>query len=298
MSCHNGEKYLKMAIHSVLKQSYNNWELIFWDNFSNDDSAKIINSFADNRIKYFKSKKKTNLAIARNKAIQKSKGEFICFLDTDDYWLKDKLKIQINTIKSNALISVVFCKYYILNEKLNKLSKHSNMDAINYNKLGGLIFYELLNKYIDGKPLLGPLSVMIRKKILDKIVFDTNLHVFADFELFLKLSETRNFQGINSYLAVYRLHDSNESFQSLKKYNIEYSHWFSKIKNNSIYNNFNNFNKIIEQINYQKILIHKENRNYLKAIKIFWKIKKIKNIIKILLNMMLPRSLVKAFRRT
>ena len=298
MSCHNGEKYLTEAILSVLNQSYKNWELIFWDNFSSDNSAKIIKNFKDKRIKYFRSKKKTNLAIARNNAILKSNGEFICFLDTDDYWLKNKLKIQIKTIKSNNLISVVFCKYFILNDKLNKLSKHSFMDVTNYNKLAGLIFPQLLNKYIDGKPLLGPLTIMIKKKILDKIAFDIKLHVFADFDLFLNLSLTKNFQGINDYLAVYRLHDSNESFQSLKKYNIEYVYWYNKIKNNSIYNNFTNFQKIKDQINYQKFLIYEENKNYFKYIKIFWKAKNIKNVIKILLNFFLPRFLLKSFRIT
>ena len=298
MSCHNGEKYLTEAILSVLNQSYKNWELIFWDNFSSDNSAKIIKNFKDKRIKYFRSKKKTNLAIARNNAILKSNGEFICFLDTDDYWLKNKLKIQIKIIKSNNLISVVFCKYFILNDKLNKLSKHSFMDVTNYNKLAGLIFPQLLNKYIDGKPLLGPLTIMIKKKILDKIAFDIKLHVFADFDLFLNLSLTKNFQGINDYLAVYRLHDSNESFQSLKKYNIEYVYWYNKIKNNSIYNNFTNFQKIKDQINYQKFLIYEENKNYFKYIKIFWKTKNIKNVIKILLNFFLPRFLLKSFRIT
>jgi len=298
MSCHNGEKYLMEAILSVINQSYKNWELIFWDNFSSDNSAKIIKNFKDKRIKYFRSKKKTNLAIARNNAILKSNGEFICFLDTDDYWLKNKLKIQIKIIKSNNLISVVFCKYFILNDKLNKLSKHSFMDVTNYNKLAGLIFPQLLNKYIDGKPLLGPLTIMIKKKILDKIAFDIKLHVFADFDLFLNLSLTKNFQGINDYLAVYRLHDSNESFQSLKKYNIEYVYWYNKIKNNSIYNNFTNFQKIKDQINYQKFLIYEENKNYFKYIKIFWKTKNIKNVIKILLNFFLPRFLLKSFRMT
>ncbi len=298
MSCHNGEKYLMEAILSVINQSYKNWELIFWDNFSSDNSAKIIKNFKDKRIKYFRSKKKTNLAIARNNAILKSNGEFICFLDTDDYWLKNKLKIQIKIIKSNNLISVVFCKYFILNDKLNKLSKHSFMDVTNYNKLAGLIFPQLLNKYIDGKPLLGPLTIMIKKKILDKIAFDIKLHVFADFDLFLNLSLTKNFQGINDYLAVYRLHDSNESFQSLKKYNIEYVYWYNKIKNNSIYNNFTNFQKIKDQINYQKFLIYEENKNYFKYIKIFWKTKNIKNVIKILLNFFLPRFLLKSFRIT
>ena len=53
MNCHNGEKFLSQAINSVLKQSYKNWELIFWDNCSTDNSANIFNKFKDQRFKYF-----------------------------------------------------------------------------------------------------------------------------------------------------------------------------------------------------------------------------------------------------
>ena len=57
MNCHNGERYLAQSITSVLSQTYKNWELIFFDNKSNDQSKKILKTFLDKRIKYFKSKK-------------------------------------------------------------------------------------------------------------------------------------------------------------------------------------------------------------------------------------------------
>ena len=86
VNCYNGEKYLKDTIQSVLNQKYQNWEMIFWDNQSNDNSKKIINKYNDNRIKYFYSNKKLPLYAARNEAIKKSSGELIAFLDTDDWW--------------------------------------------------------------------------------------------------------------------------------------------------------------------------------------------------------------------
>ena len=55
MNCHNGEKYLNDSVKSLLSQTYTNWELIFWDNLSTDNSKKIIEKFLDKRIKYFKS---------------------------------------------------------------------------------------------------------------------------------------------------------------------------------------------------------------------------------------------------
>ena len=58
MNCYNGEKYLYKSLHSVLNQSYKNWELIFFDNASTDKSKDIFNDFKDSRFKYFFSKKK------------------------------------------------------------------------------------------------------------------------------------------------------------------------------------------------------------------------------------------------
>ena len=98
INCHNGEKYLKETILSVIKQTYKNWEIIFWNNKTSDKSEKIVKSFRDKRIKYFKSNKFQKLYRTRNLAIKKSKGKYICFLDTDDLWNKNKLAVQINLI--------------------------------------------------------------------------------------------------------------------------------------------------------------------------------------------------------
>ena len=66
INCFNGEKYLKDCIQSVINQSYENWEVIFWDNVSNDGSKKIFNRYKDKRLKYFRAKKHSTLYKARN----------------------------------------------------------------------------------------------------------------------------------------------------------------------------------------------------------------------------------------
>ena len=71
MSCYNGEKFIKRSVTSILNQSYKNWELIFWNNNSNDNSEKEILNLNDNRIKYFKSQTTTLLSEARSNAIEK-----------------------------------------------------------------------------------------------------------------------------------------------------------------------------------------------------------------------------------
>ena len=76
VNCYNGEKYLFQALESVRSQTYRNFELIFYDNYSTDGSKKIFDSFKDVRFFYFKSKKKLPLGAARLNALKKSKGDF------------------------------------------------------------------------------------------------------------------------------------------------------------------------------------------------------------------------------
>ena len=112
MNCHNGEKYLKDSIKSILDQTYQNWELIFYDNNSNDKSKQIFFEFGDKRLKYFYSQKTLKLYKARNLAINQSKGTYISFLDCDDLWKREKLSIQ--KLKKLKILIVLFVTAIIL----------------------------------------------------------------------------------------------------------------------------------------------------------------------------------------
>ena len=124
MTCYNGEQYLKEAIESLIKQTYINWELIFYDNNSSDSSTNIIQSYEDKRIKYFKSDQLVNLGTIRKLAIEKCTGSFISFLDVDDYWSVNKLEKQINKFKQNENLDVVYSNYYVdEKEQVKKIYK-------------------------------------------------------------------------------------------------------------------------------------------------------------------------------
>ena len=144
MNCHNGEKFLKDSLKSLLKQSYKNWELIFFDNNSSDNSKKIIKLYKDKRIKFFLSKKKVNLYNARNLAIKKSTGKYISFLDVDDLWDKNKLKLQLNYLKKNKEFKIIYSNYTVLDESQNRRYKkyYKNLNS-------GYITQSLLKNYSD-----------------------------------------------------------------------------------------------------------------------------------------------------
>lgn len=221
INCYNGQKYLEESIKSVINQTYKNWEIIFWDNNSNDNSRKILKSFKDKRIKYFYSKQHNTLYKARNLAIKKSKGKFICFLDTDDKWLKNKLKIQITKIKKYNF-DVIFSNYFIKKEKnKNKFLATDQKKFLNYKNLT----QELLDHYF-----LGILTVMVRRKLFLKKKFNPRYQIIGDFDYFLNLSLKHKFFYIKNPLAVYRIHSENFSKKKINLHIKELSTWLKSQK--------------------------------------------------------------------
>ena len=101
---YNTSKYLKECLESVINQTYKNLEIIVVDDYSTDNSIDIINSFNDSRIKLVCLDKNYGVAIARNRGIDLSTGDFICFLDSDDYWKLNKIKKQLKFIKNKKFI--------------------------------------------------------------------------------------------------------------------------------------------------------------------------------------------------
>ena len=96
---YNAEKFLKDTINSVLEQTYKNWELLLINDCSKDDSKKIAKSFLSDKIKWIDMPKNGGAALTRNKGIEEAKGRFICFLDADDLWDKEKLEKQVKFMK-------------------------------------------------------------------------------------------------------------------------------------------------------------------------------------------------------
>ena len=137
MNCHNGSTFLNESISSLINQTYTNWELIFWDNRSTDNSVDIIKNFNDSRIKIFESKIFEKLGKARNNALLKCSGEIIGFLDTDDIWCQKKIEKQI-PLFNNKDIGLVYCnsiffkdsKTRLLYKRQHKLPKGNDLNKI------------------------------------------------------------------------------------------------------------------------------------------------------------------------
>jgi glycosyltransferase involved in cell wall biosynthesis len=267
MNCYNGELYLAEAIKSILSQTYKNFEVIFWDNQSKDNSAGVYKSFKDKRLKYYYSKRHTSLYEARNLAISKSRGEFISFLDTDDLWDNNKLNLQIKKIKIKK-VSLVYSNYYSLNQATGK-------KKVAYkNKLPeGIIFNALLKDYF-----IGINTVLMRKSIFlrNKEIFNKKYNIIGDFDLFTRISKKFYFSSIQLPLVTYRIHDKNFSKNNYKMFISEFKFWLNS-----------NFSYVKERILNMEAKLNISNKNYLislkKIIQISSFIEKIKLLIFILL---------------
>tara|TARA_B100001057_G_scaffold426925_1_gene451381 strand:+ start:2962 stop:3744 length:783 start_codon:yes stop_codon:yes gene_type:complete len=215
VNCHNGQKYLSECVRSILNQTYKNFEIIFWDNYSTDTSYEIIKKFKDKRIRKFRLNKFNSLYKSRNLAISMSKGKYLTFCDTDDLWTKNKLIEQLRLFNRSKHIKFVFSNYFVLNE--NKKIKYIKFKK----KLPeGFITQDLLNNY-----MIGILTIMLDKKILEKKSFNPKLNIIGDLDLFIKLSTKFKFYYIQKPLAVYRIHKFNLSSNRLDIYINELEEW-------------------------------------------------------------------------
>ena len=271
MNCYNGETFLRESIESVLSQTYKNWELIFWDNKSEDKSAEIFKSYKDTRLKYFYANEHTTLYKARNFAIDKSSGDFISFLDTDDLWVIRKLELQMNYF-ANDKVGLVFSNYWLL--KKDTLQKKL---AIKKKLPRGDIYNELLQNYV-----VAILTVVMRKNYYLKLKkkFDERFSIVGDFDLFFRLSKICKFESVQKPLAFYRLHGKNLSTLNKEKEIEEFEVWLKENKSNL--NEFDTKN-MLRHFNYRRFVNYKIDGNYKESLNILLNSKtnlfNIKNLI-------------------
>ena len=225
VNCYNGEKYLKDNITSVLNQKYSNWEMIFWDNQSSDNSKKLFDSFSDKRLKYFYAEKHTTLYKARNLACEKASGEYVAFLDCDDFWYDNFLSSRINFFENkNFDYSYSNAYYYFEKTKRKVLLTQKVLE-------NGQIYDFLAHDY-----LVTISSLVLKKNIFDEISkFNSDYNIIGDFDLVMKISKKKNAYAIQDPLLEIRVHGNNLLDIKRKMFFREFYDWYSKQKNDEYF---------------------------------------------------------------
>ena len=201
---YKSEKFISQTIKSVLKQTYQNWEMIIVDDVSPDNSNKIIEWYIkkDSRIKLIKLEKNSGPAITRNAGIKEAKGRYISFLDADDLWLPKKLEKQISFMNENDIV-LSYSSYYSIDEKDRNLGMFITKEQVNYSDL-------LKTNNI------GCLTAIYDTAKIGKL-FMPNIIKRQDYGLWLKIlkiiGETK---GIIEPLAIYRIRENSVSSNKFK----------------------------------------------------------------------------------
>lgn len=206
---YNHANFLGKALESILNQSYKNWEAIVIDNHSKDGTTTVLNKYKDSRIRYLKINNNGILAKSRNLGIQKAEGEWIAFLDSDDWWKKEKLETCTNEINKN--IDLI---YHDL-EVVYKSKTFFRIKSFKGRELKEPILNDLLINTIEYGNPIGQSSVIVRKTILKKIGGineDKDLVGSEDYNTWLRVSKISNqFKYIRKCLGSILIHDKNVS---------------------------------------------------------------------------------------
>ena len=206
INCYNSEKYLRETIDSLLAQTYDNWEAIFWDNCSTDTTAEIIKSYDNPRFRYFLAEKNTPLGEARNLAMEKVCGVYTSFLDSDDVLESSFLQECVKAFEESPNIGLVYTRFKSFDE--NKSWYETKLDKDRKVTLSDLcVFYDI-----------GISAAMFRYdvKVKNDICFDESFSLIEDYDFFINLAAVSEVRYIESPLMNYREHGDNLSFKSDK----------------------------------------------------------------------------------
>ena len=184
---------IENAITSVLKQDYNNLEVIVVDDCSSDHTKEVVASMEDSRIKYICNCENVGAAATRNIGIKFAQGELIAFQDSDDVWQEGKLKKQLEVMEQGNYGMVYGCF------ERSFMDGHKEIvprEAIQIEAKQGMIYPYLLAESYIGMP-----TVLVRREVLEQIQgFDENMKSYEDYDLALRIAKCCTVGFVNEVL--------------------------------------------------------------------------------------------------
>lgn len=201
---YNTEKYLKNCIDSLLKQNFEDYEIIVINDLSPGNAEEIIKSYNDKKIVYIKNNTNKGIGYNRNLGVKEAKGEYVCFIDSDDYVKEDFISKMYNYSKENNL-DLCVCDYVNVDEKGNTLEEFnlSNFGITNYEE----------NNKILCEINLGPCNKLFKKDMLikNKIKFSEKLKYEDLSFVAFSIKNSAKIGKINEQLNYFTVHKNSET---------------------------------------------------------------------------------------
>ena len=199
----NRAEVLHSAISSVLNQTFQDFEIIIVDDASRDNTREVVDHFHDARIKYLHHEKNKGEAGARNTGILNADGQYIAFLDDDDEWLPDKLRLQVDLLdNSEPNIGLIYSGY----SKIDRISNKTLYQKIPIRR--GKVY-----KYLRLENVIGaPSTVLLKRACIEKVgLFDENIAYGLDYDFWIRVSKYFHFEFIEKSLVKYYVHEDQLS---------------------------------------------------------------------------------------
>ena len=209
MNCYNCENFLRQAVESLLAQTYSNWELIFWDNQSTDNSAHIFKQYRDRRFHYHYAPRHTVLGEARRRAIEHAKGGWIGFLDCDDIWLPHKLRRQVDIIAEESQ-SGELGLVYTRTEFFDERGRQGPLIPRYHEK--ALPEGRIIDKLLTEEDFVPLVSTLILKKAYEELgEIPEDYQNAVDYYIFAGIAARYQVRAVQKVCCRYRVHSNNLS---------------------------------------------------------------------------------------
>ncbi|MBW2991795.1 glycosyltransferase family 2 protein [Candidatus Woesearchaeota archaeon] len=211
---YNRAEMVIKAVESVLKQNYENFELLVCDDGSTDDTEKLIRCVKDDRIKYLKQENKGSAGVTRNLGIKNAKGELIAFLDDDDSWQPEHLKSCAEFFELYPEAGMMYTQTNNVFESENVEIKYEKIEVPYIEKIKDFRLYTkpMFDEFLMRGLRIPPSCVVVKKEVFDKIGnFDENVYHCDDLEMWLRISNKYRIGIVRRKTVNYLIHSKSMS---------------------------------------------------------------------------------------
>lgn len=195
---YNRKEYLDIAINSAIKQTYTNIEVLVIDDGSTHNYAEDLCGKYNNCFYFYKDN--GGLSSARNFGIKKAKGDFVAFLDDDDFWKLNKIEKQVEIITKHPEVDLIHSSALVVNENGEPTGKVIGASNKKVSKRSGKVFWNALGTWVVKSP-----TPLIRKSVFTKdLLFDETILIGEDVDFYQRLFYRHQVYYIDEPLAYYR----------------------------------------------------------------------------------------------
>lgn len=226
MPAYNAERYIEIAIDSIINQTYQNWELCIIDDCSTDATMQVVNQYDDRRIRIFHNEKNQGIAFSRNKALDYCIGKYIAIMDDDDYSFPLRFEKQVDYLNEHSEIDILGGAVERIDAEGRVISKASQ---VLYNPMFIKTQFLFRNIFYNSE-------VMFRRDLVDKyhIRYSDGCYGMEDFKFWIECSKVGLMTNLDDKVIQYRSFDDSESARIKRELSEERKKFYAYLQGISI----------------------------------------------------------------